>query len=53
MGHHVNSVTGGAVGGFQSILVAPPAAGGAAASAAHGYYRAGSDHRKDGQAEGW
>ena len=53
MGHHVNPVTGGAVGGFQSILVAPPAAGGAAASAAHGYYRAGSDHRKDGQAEGW
>jgi gamma-glutamyltranspeptidase/glutathione hydrolase len=53
MGHQVNPVSGGAVGGFQSILVAPPAPGGSGAQAVHGYYRAGSDHRKDGQAVGW
>jgi gamma-glutamyltranspeptidase/glutathione hydrolase len=53
MGHNVNPVSGGAVGGFQSILVAPPPPGGTGAQAAHGFYRAGSDHRKDGQAVGW
>jgi gamma-glutamyltranspeptidase / glutathione hydrolase len=50
MGHHAVSVGGGAVGGFQSILVTPPPPG---SSATHGYYRAGSDHRKDGEAVGW
>ena len=54
MGHVVNPVRGGAVGGFQSILVAPtPLAAAGAAPPAHGYYRAGSDHRKDGQAVGF
>jgi gamma-glutamyltranspeptidase / glutathione hydrolase len=53
MGHQVNPVSGGAVGGFQSILVAPPPPGGTGASIVHGYYRAGSDHRKDGHAVGW
>jgi gamma-glutamyltranspeptidase / glutathione hydrolase len=53
MGHKVISVDGGAVGGFQSILVAPSAASAGAAQGAHGFYRAGSDHRKDGQAVGW
>jgi gamma-glutamyltranspeptidase / glutathione hydrolase len=54
MGHKVISVDGGAVGGFQSILVAPaPASAGVPAQGAHGFYRAGSDHRKDGQAVGW
>jgi gamma-glutamyltranspeptidase/glutathione hydrolase len=53
MGHRVNPVSGGAVGGFQSILVAPTPAGGTGAQPVHGYYRAGSDHRKDGQAVGW
>jgi len=51
MGHHVNPVGGGAVGGFQAIAVAPPATGGT--GAVHGFYRAGSDHRKDGEAVGW
>jgi gamma-glutamyltranspeptidase / glutathione hydrolase len=53
MGHRVSPVSGGAVGGFQSILVAPaaPATAGTAPPA-HGFYRAGSDHRKDGQAVG-
>jgi gamma-glutamyltranspeptidase/glutathione hydrolase len=52
MGHDVRSVDGGAVGGYQAILLTPgpdpahPLSGG-------GYYRAGSDHRKDGQAVGW
>ena len=51
MGHKVNSVSGGPMGGFQAILVTPgpdpskPNVG--------RYYRAGSDHRKDGQAVGW
>src|SRR6202163_2576394 len=53
MGHHVNPVSGGSVGGFQSILVAPALPGGSGTQPAHGYYRAGSDHRKDGQAVGW
>ena len=50
MGHNVVPTGGGTVGGFQSILVAPPTPG---APSVHGYYRAGSDHRKDGQAVGW
>ena len=55
MGHRVVPIGGGSVGGFQSILVAPtPAANtGAGAPPVHGYYRACSDHRKDGQAVGW
>jgi gamma-glutamyltranspeptidase/glutathione hydrolase len=53
MGHQVAPTGGGAVGGFQAILVAPPAPGGSGAAPTHGYYRAGSDHRKDGQAVGW
>jgi gamma-glutamyltranspeptidase / glutathione hydrolase len=58
MGHTVKSVTGADVGGFQSIMFTadqnPP---GARASGSvqrlSGFYRAGSDHRKDGQAVGW
>jgi gamma-glutamyltranspeptidase/glutathione hydrolase len=53
MGHSAAPTGGGAVGGFQAILMAPPAPGVSGAPAAHGYYRAGSDHRKDGQAVGW
>ena len=53
MGHAALPTSGGAVGGFQAILMAPPAAGATGAQAVHGTYRAGSDHRKDGQAEGW
>ena len=51
MGHKVRSVDGGAMGGYQAILLTPgpdpakPLGG--------GFYRAGSDHRKDGQAAGW
>jgi gamma-glutamyltranspeptidase/glutathione hydrolase len=58
MGHQVASVNGGPVGGFQSILFTPATAGSQPAGDAHdprvnGYYRAGSDHRKDGEAVGW
>jgi gamma-glutamyltranspeptidase/glutathione hydrolase len=50
MGHTVKSVTGEDVGGVQSIMfVAEPGA----ATPVAGYYRAGSDFRKDGEAVGW
>jgi gamma-glutamyltranspeptidase / glutathione hydrolase len=41
MGHKVNAVNGGDVGGVQSIMVV------------NGTYRSGSDFRKDGEAVGW
>ena len=43
MGHDVQSMNGAPMGGFQAIMVAPET----------GVYRAGSDHRKDGQAVGY
>jgi gamma-glutamyltranspeptidase/glutathione hydrolase len=43
MGHKVESRNGAPMGGFQAIMVAPDT----------GAYRAGSDHRKDGQAVGY
>jgi gamma-glutamyltranspeptidase/glutathione hydrolase len=43
MGHKVQSRDGAPMGGFQAIMVAPDT----------GVYRAGSDHRKDGQAVGY
>jgi gamma-glutamyltranspeptidase/glutathione hydrolase len=57
MGHTVKSVDGAVMGGVQVIMIlpdstVPPAAPGAAV-APGGYYRAGSDFRKDGQAVGW
>ena len=43
MGHTVESRDGDPMGGFQAIMVTPDT----------GVYRAGSDHRKDGQAVGY
>ena len=57
MGHKVESIDGGAVGGYQAIMFTPDANAPGAASGApqpiKGFYRAGSDHRKDGQAAGY
>jgi gamma-glutamyltranspeptidase/glutathione hydrolase len=69
MGHKVKSVNGSSMGGVQSILfTANPAAaidgnqagdrnqagdGNKKADHVGGFYRGGSDHRKDGAAVGW
>ncbi|HEY4442699.1 MAG TPA: gamma-glutamyltransferase family protein [Steroidobacteraceae bacterium] len=50
MGHAVKSVTGEDVGGVQSIMFVPEPG---SATPVAGYYRAGSDFRKDGEAVGW
>jgi gamma-glutamyltranspeptidase/glutathione hydrolase len=61
-GHDVRSVDGGAVGGYQGILftrdptLPRPAIDQRSIDEdrpVNGLYRAGSDHRKDGQAVGW
>ena len=61
-GHRVRAVTGSAVGGYQGILFTRdpslplPTFGPESIDEDHpvnGIYRAGSDHRKDGQAAGW
>jgi gamma-glutamyltranspeptidase/glutathione hydrolase len=58
MGHSVKSIDGHSVGGVQAIMfVAEPDLTRpdreTAKHAVNGYYRAGSDFRKDGQAVGW
>jgi gamma-glutamyltranspeptidase/glutathione hydrolase len=61
-GHNVNSVDGSYVGGYQGILFTKDPSlpvpvyskeSIAKDSPVNGVYRAGSDHRKDGQAVGW
>jgi gamma-glutamyltranspeptidase/glutathione hydrolase len=44
MGHKVERANGDSMGGYQAIYHSPPP---------DAYYRAASDHRKDGQATGW
>jgi len=56
MGHTVKPVNGEEMGGVQIIMfVADASAAPAAGTAKHvaGYYRSGSDFRKDGEAVGW
>jgi gamma-glutamyltranspeptidase / glutathione hydrolase len=58
MGHSVKSVSGEEVGGVQIIMFVPNGDAGqkeppGAARGVRGYYRGGSDFRKDGQAVGW
>ena len=59
MGHKVVAVNGAIVGGFQAILFTPdpkeaaPDPSPASQKPVNGMYRAGSDHRKDGQASAW
>jgi gamma-glutamyltranspeptidase/glutathione hydrolase len=66
LGHKVLSIGGGGVGGYQAIMFTPDAGpafcGGDDGedrdcqdddAAVRGFYRAGSDHRKDGEAVGW
>jgi gamma-glutamyltranspeptidase/glutathione hydrolase len=54
MGHDVRSVSGNIMGGYQAIMFTPDENGAAGtAPAIGGFYRAGSDHRKDGQAAGF
>ena len=61
-GHNVRGVDGGAVGGYQGVLftrdpeLTPPLFNQQSIDEdlpVNGIYRAGSDHRKDGQAVGW
>ena len=57
MGHDVESINGAEVGGYQAIMFTPdPGAaesGQTSLKPVPGFYRAGSDHRKDGQAAGF
>ena len=49
MGHNVRRTSGSIVGGYQSIMFIPDST----LTGLKGYYRAGSDHRKDGMAVGY
>ncbi len=57
MGHNVMRITGSGVGGYQAIMFTPYAGDSQSTSGGapvlNGFYRAGSDHRKDGLAIGW
>jgi gamma-glutamyltranspeptidase/glutathione hydrolase len=58
MGHTVKSINGAEVGGYQAIMFTPDAnASGkqsmSPSATVSGFYRSGSDHRKDGQAVGF
>jgi gamma-glutamyltranspeptidase / glutathione hydrolase len=55
MGHHVLPADGSQMGGYQSIMFVPDKSASTrnGARGPGGYYRAGSDPRKDGQAVGW
>lgn len=53
MGHKVQATSGAIMGGYQAIMFLPDTTQPAGGTMLRGYYRAGSDHRKDGQAVGF
>ena len=55
MGHDVRSVNGADMGGYQAVMFTPDGSTTrrSATDPVAGFYRAGSDHRKDGQAVGF
>ena len=53
MGHDIRSVDGSIVGGYQAIMFTPDANPAGSSPGIGGFYRGGSDHRKDGQAAGF
>lgn len=53
MGHDARSVDGNIMGGYQAIMFTPDAGAPGSSQGLGGFYRAGSDHRKDGQAAGF
>jgi len=53
IGHDVRSVDGNIMGGYQAIMFTPDTSTAGSAPGIGGFYRAGSDHRKDGQAAGF
>ena len=61
MGHNVQSGNGGPMGGYQAIMYTADPTGAQGCSPTdrsctepiNGFYRAGSDLRKDGEAVGW
>ncbi len=57
MGHNVESTGGADVGGYQAIMFTPDSDAASVTAPdpkpVPGFYRAGSDHRKDGQAAGF
>ena len=53
MGHDVRSVDGNVMGGYQAIMFTPDPGAAGSTPGIGGFYRAGSDHRKDGQAAGF
>ena len=59
MGHDIVPANGGAMGGYQALLFTPdpnepkPSMAKNSQQPVNGYYRAGTDHRKDGMAAGW
>jgi gamma-glutamyltranspeptidase/glutathione hydrolase len=59
MGHKVTPANGSGMGGYQALLFTPdprepaPNPGKNSQLPVNGYYRAGTDHRKDGMSVGW
>ena len=59
MGHNITPINGGGVGGYEALLFTPdpkepkPSMDRNSQQPVNGYYRAGTDHRKDGSSAGF